>query len=99
MDSSLVTVFRKRLSCPSSEILLAFLRSRLKYDECEHIELHLVMCDFCNAELQLLTRHRSDSEEYTFAEIPAPLRRLAEDLLRRGAEPRFAQLREHHHAL
>ena len=82
-----MTVFRKRVSCPSSQTLLAFLGSRLGCAERECIELHLVTCDFCSAELQLLARHRSDTEEYAFVEMPAQLRRLAESLLRRAAEP------------
>lgn len=100
MHSSLVAVFRKRVSCPSSHILLAFLESRLRYDESERIEVHLVKCDFCSAELQLLTCHRGEAEEYTFVEMPAQLRRLAEGLLRRSAEPfkGFARLHEHYHA-
>jgi hypothetical protein len=100
MSSSFVTVFRKRISCPSSEALLAFLGYRLRYDEGVRIENHLVTCDFCSAEMQLLSRHRSDNEEYAFVEMPAQLRRLAEDLLRRGTEPfkAFAQLPKHYHA-
>lgn len=41
-------------------------------------------CDFCNAELQLLTRHRSNPEECRLVEMPAGLRRLAERLLGRS---------------
>lgn len=91
MRSKLMTVFRKRVSCPSSQTLLAFLGSRLGREEFECIKLHLVACDFCSAELQLLTRHRNDTEEYAFVEMPAQLRRLAESLLRRAAEP-FSEL-------
>ena len=94
MRSKLMTVFRKRVSCPSSQALLAFLGSRLGCPEPECIELHLVTCDFCSAELQLLARHRSDTEEYAFVEMPAQLRRLAESLLRRAAEP-FSGLARH----
>lgn len=82
-----MTVFRKRVSCPSSQTLLAFLAYRLGRAELECIELHLVSCDFCSAELQLLARHRIETEEYAFVEMPAQLRRLAESLLRRAAEP------------
>jgi hypothetical protein len=53
-----------------------------------YIESHLASCDFCSAELQLLTRYRSETaEKYSFAEMPAQLRRLAEDLLTRGTPP------------
>ena len=87
MRAKLMTVFHKRVSCPSSQTLLGFLLSRLKREECECIKLHLVTCDFCSAELQLLARHRNDTEEYAFVEMPVQLRRLAESLLRRAAEP------------
>lgn len=99
MRSSFVTVFCKRVSCPSSETLLAFLGYRLRYDESVVIEGHVLTCDFCSAEMQLLSRHRSDNEEYTFVEMPAQLRRLAEDLLRRSTEPfkAFAQSPKHTH--
>jgi len=54
----------------------------LSYEDSARIESHLAICDFCNAELQLLTFHHSDTEEYAFAEMPTPLRRLAEGLIR-----------------
>ena len=82
MHSSLVSKFSKRISCPASQTLLAFHRSRLDYNENAYVETHLASCDFCNAELQLLTLHRNETEEYAFAEMPAQLRRLAESLLR-----------------
>jgi hypothetical protein len=82
MPSLLMTGFRKRVSCPSSQALLAFQRSDLGYEDDSRIETHLEFCDFCNAELQLLTVHHCEPEEYTFAEMPAPLRCLAEGLLR-----------------
>lgn len=97
MPSSLATAFRKRVSCPSSQTLLAFRRSHPGYGYNARIEMHLANCDFCNAELQLLTFHHSDAEEYTFAEMPAPLRRLAEGLLRaRGSFKGFGKLREYY---
>lgn len=99
MPSSLVTEFRKRVSCPSSQTLLAFRRSRLSYEGNAHIETHLARCDFCNAELQLLTLHHSDAEEYAFVEMPAQLRRLAEGLLRTSTSFKgFAEFREYYQA-
>lgn len=63
------------------------------------VERHLEFCDFCNAELQLLTCCRTEAEEYSFAEMPASIRRLAEDLLKQSAVPflRFAELAENPH--
>src|SRR3989442_11786595 len=99
MASSLVTVFRKRISCPSSQTLLAFHRSRLSYEGSAHVETHLARCDFCNAELQLLTLHCDDAEEYAFVEMPAQLRRLAEGLMRTNtALKAFAKFRESYQA-
>lgn len=74
--------FRKRVSCPSSQTLLAFQRSHLGHEDDSRIETHLELCDFCSAELRLLTVHQCEPEEYVFAEMPAPLRCLAEALLR-----------------
>jgi hypothetical protein len=51
------------------------------------IEDHLASCDFCNAELQLLKHYRCEPEEYSFAEMPAHLRRLAEALLKTATMP------------
>jgi hypothetical protein len=97
MPSSLVTAFRKRVSCPSSQTLLAFRRSHLSCEDRTRIESHLAICDFCNAELQLLTFHHSDHEEYAFAEMPTPLRRLAEGLLRTSVPfEGFKEFREYY---
>jgi len=45
------------------------------------VEAHLRQCEFCSAELQLLKRHGTEREEYRAVEMPAQLRRLAEDVL------------------
>jgi hypothetical protein len=50
------------------------LRSKFTYE----------LCDFCNAELQLLMRHRNYVEAYRLVEMPGQLRILAEDLLTRS---------------
>ena len=43
---------------------------------------HLDECDFCGAELQLLTRHApAEQEEYQLSDMPPHLRWLAESLL------------------
>ncbi len=99
MALSLMTVFRKRISCPSSESLLAFGRSPLCDEESAHIEAHLATCDFCNAELQLLTLHRGFAEVCAFVEMPAQLRRLAESLLRTNTSFKgFAKFSEYYRA-
>jgi len=49
------------------------------------VESHLRKCEFCSAELQLLRRHCNELEEYRAVEMPAQLRRLAENLLSKTA--------------
>jgi hypothetical protein len=84
MDSSSVIVFCKQATCPSSETLLSYQRVRLAADERAWVASHLATCDFCGAEFQLLAKHAADGEEYSLAEIPLNLRRLAEALLGKG---------------
>ncbi len=78
--------FCKTGDCPSSEVLLRYRRHRLPLKDRAAIEIHLRRCDFCSAELHLLTQHRVATEQRRCVEIPARLRRLAEDLLMRSAE-------------
>jgi hypothetical protein len=91
-------MFCKKASCPSSQSLLAYKRSLLGFNQVLYVEAHLASCDFCNAELQLLTRHRDNVDEYSFAEMPAQLRLLAESLLQKSVAPLrvFAELEENH---
>jgi hypothetical protein len=84
MPSSFVSLFCKTVCCPTSQALLAYHRLAPANTDHAYIENHLGYCDFCSAELQLLTRHRCDAEEYSFVEMPAQFRRLAEDLLNRS---------------
>ncbi len=100
MPSTFTRLFRKELGCPSSESLLAYHQFRLGFKKTGYIETHLASCEFCYAELQLLSRHCNDAEEYAFAEMPAQLRRLAEGLLRTSAAPfkGLAKFREHYQA-
>ena len=81
----MVSMFRKRASCPTSQDLLGYHLSSVTDEKRPRIQGHLLSCDFCNAELQLLTRHRGDVEEDALVEMPAQLRRLAERLLSRSA--------------
>jgi hypothetical protein len=84
MPSSLNGLFCKTARCPASQALLAYHRLDLASNHLP-IKTHLTSCDFCGAELQLLSRYCSDAEEYSFVEMPAQLRRLAEDLLKNSA--------------
>jgi hypothetical protein len=87
MASAFTTLFHKEVGCPSSQSLLEHDQSHLASAHSMRIEAHLAYCDFCNAELQLLTRHRNTQEEYSFAEMPLQLRGLAERLLHITATP------------
>ena len=76
-------IFCKQLTCPSSETLLSYaeatgLTSELK----TRVTAHLAGCDFCGAELQLLSREAPlEAARCENAKMPAPLRYLAESLL------------------
>ena len=85
--SSRASNFCKTARCPSSQTLLRYHRHRLPIANRAEIEIHLRECDFCNAELQLLMRHRSHAEDYRLVEMPGELRKLAEDVLTRTAIP------------
>ena len=78
--------FCKRASCPSSETLLLYRTRNLAARRMACVASHLDECDFCGAELQLLTHHTPpEQEEYVVTAMPANLRWLAEKLL--GAVP------------
>ena len=87
MSSSFASLFCKTVGCPTSHVLLAYRSALLSPGDLAKVESHLDCCDFCSAELQLLTRYRSEAEEYLFVEMPEHLRRLAEELLQRSAAP------------
>lgn len=99
MSSPFAILFCKTERCPTSQALLEYCGSLMRPGDEARVEHHLKSCDFCNAELQLLTCCRTEAEEYSFVEMPAPIRRLAEDLLKRSAVPflRFAELAENPH--
>lgn len=77
--------FCKTTRCPSSDTLLRYRRQRVPIQDRATVESHLRQCEFCSSELQLLQRHGNELEEYRAVEMPAQLRRLAEDLLSKTA--------------
>jgi hypothetical protein len=81
MNSSSIIIFGKQATCPSSETLLLYQRVGLNLEQRSKIVSHLAACDFCGAELQLLTKYSPTGEEYAFTDIPLHLRHLAEALL------------------
>ena len=90
MPSSSTAWFRKLRICPHNETLLTFSAGGCGVGRvAEHVE----GCDFCGAAVQLLSRHAPPADTLPFAAslaMPAPLRRLAEDIL---AEPSYNRAR------
>ncbi|MBD0371762.1 MAG: hypothetical protein ICV60_13055 [Pyrinomonadaceae bacterium] len=81
MRTSSITIFSKQATCPSAETLVSYHTLNLAYGAAAHVSEHLSSCEFCGAELKLLSEHVPVEEEYREAEIPAHLRRLAEALM------------------
>lgn len=65
--------FGKRRDCPLSETLLAFARRALPPLKRQSVRLHLAKCDFCGAELQLLSSHTPPAETPRAPRAPVPL--------------------------
>lgn len=84
--------FSKRPACPSSETLLDLVHGSLPALTFQTTDLHLAGCDFCAAELQLLSRHAPRSyESHVRANIPLWVLLFAGRLLLKHArtiEPR-----------
>jgi len=89
MPSSTTTRFRKLRTCPQTETLLTFSAGAPRGGR---VAEHVRSCDFCGAEVQLLSRHAPPAAALPVAAhaMPAPLRRLAEDIL---AEPSHSRAR------
>ncbi len=84
MRSLSTAEFRKTKICPSTQILLLYHEASLPETRRRRVAAHLSACDFCGAEMQLLSKHRPPTAQPASADarpIPAALRRLAEDLL------------------
>lgn len=63
-------------------MLLTYRRFGLESELDARVAAHLDICEFCCAELQLLTECPQAEEEFAKpVTIPLPLRRLAEELL------------------
>lgn len=84
MRTQSITVFCKQATCPSAETLRSYGTLSLAASEAEQVNEHLSSCEFCGAELKLLSDHTPMEEEYTATEIPAHLRSLAEALMGRA---------------
>src|SRR5438270_4388089 len=83
MRSTRTAGFRKLRTCPQSEALFIYCQGETTAVRRASIAAHVVACDFCGAEAQLLARFPPQATALPFAAlaIPAGLRRLAEDML------------------
>ncbi len=83
MRSSSTARFRKLRTCPSTEALLLHGRTSSTGGRRDQIAAHLSACDFCCAEMQLLSHFAPPANALPFValEIPRALLRLAEDLM------------------
>lgn len=82
MRSASATAFCKQRTCPASEKLWLFAETCLTQEDEVEIGEHLAACDFCGAEVQLLSRHPPVAAHYCSipSAMPAHVRRLVEDL-------------------
>ena len=84
MIATSVKPFSKKLSCPSSNLLLSFIRGALAREINSLIKHHLATCDFCYCEVPLLTYYSAPSRgECRVPDLPINLRVLAESILGR----------------
>lgn len=92
MPSKSTARFRKLRTCPQTETLLTFSQSAHAASRRGRIAEHVESCDFCGAEVQMLSRHAPTGGALSLAPhaMPAHLRRLAEDVL---AEPCYNRSR------
>ena len=74
--------FCKLKTCPSAEALLSYTRATLAVELRQQLTAHLDACDFCDAELYLLSKFPpTGAASCPTAKIPFALYRLAKDLL------------------
>ena len=82
MKASIAKSFSKKLSCPSSSLLLSFRLQVLAPEINFLVKHHLGGCDFCYCELSLLAWYSSPVKgECRTPELPINLRVLAESIL------------------
>ena len=81
MGSVLGSDFKKKRQCPSSSALVSYHQRHLFNGQISKVASHLAACEFCAAELQLLSRLPSATEICETPEMPAHLRALATALL------------------
>ena len=84
--SSTTAAFCKLRTCPTSETLLLYHDAALERDVTGEVTEHLLACDFCGAELHLLSRFLPAGPAVVRpVRMPWPLYRLACDLFAASA--------------
>ena len=74
--------FVKTAACPASSTLVSYRSEKLSPEIVALVRKHLVVCEFCNAELRLLAHHKPlAGRTPQTPEIPTNLRILAESIL------------------
>lgn len=82
MGSVSTAKFCKHKTCPSAEMLLGYTRATLAREVQQQLTAHLAACDFCDAELYLLSKFPpAGAPACTRVKMPFALYRLAKDLL------------------
>jgi hypothetical protein len=82
MVAASIKSFSKKLTCPSSNLLLSFRRHALAREINLLISHHLASCDFCYCELPLLAFYtKPRRQECRAPELPINLSVLAESIL------------------
>jgi hypothetical protein len=76
--------FRKKWHCPSSQVLVSYHQRDLSDWQMSQVVFHLATCDFCAAELQLLSKFPLAEHCKESPAMPANLRALAEALLKKS---------------
>ena len=83
---SSTAAFCKLRTCPTSETLLLYHDAGLAREATGEVAEHLSACDFCGAELNLLSRFRPAGPLLVRpVHMPWPLYRLAKDLFAASA--------------
>jgi hypothetical protein len=80
MGSSPRSEFRKTWHCPTSQDLASFHLLKDAHPQDSHLASHLATCDFCAAELQLLSKFPLADYSGECPPMPASLQALAQAL-------------------
>ena len=82
MGSISTANFCKHKTCPSAEMLLGYTQATLARELRQQMSEHLDACDFCDAEMYLLSKFPPTGAPFCPAvKIPRSLYRLAKDIL------------------